>query len=76
MIVTCPKCKRNYDDTPNWTICPHNPLDIHPDAKYCRKHDLFNCYLCPTNDPLPTPSQEAFERESKLIREQEFTDGL
>lgn len=52
MIVCCPKCKKRYDDTPNWTICPHNPLDVRPDAAYCRKHDLFNCYLC-------TPQEQA-----------------
>lgn len=46
MIVQCEECGKVYDDKPNWTICPHNPLDVGVDAVYCKKHDLFNCYIC------------------------------
>lgn len=49
MFVTCGTqyegyphaCGKVYDDTKCWTICPHNPLDVPPDAVYCRRCDLF-----------------------------------
>jgi hypothetical protein len=46
MIVSCPQCRKRYDDAQCWTICPHSPLHVAADAPYCRRHDLFNCYLC------------------------------
>lgn len=58
MIVKCKECGKTYDDTPNWTICPHNPLDVAHDAVYCRRHDLFNCYLCIVEDPTSQSTKE------------------
>jgi hypothetical protein len=37
MIVTCPGCGKRFDDEACWILCPHNPLDIDPDAKWRRQ---------------------------------------
>lgn len=47
MTRECSDCKIIYNDEYYWTICPHNPLDGGPGKEdYCRRHDLFNCYIC------------------------------
>jgi hypothetical protein len=51
MMVTCPKCKDRFDDARCWTICPHNSLDVAHDEPYCRRHDFYNCSLCPVELP-------------------------
>ena len=54
MIVRCDSCGRRYDDASRWTICPHNSLNVAHDAVLCRRHDLYNCYLCEPGVPLLT----------------------
>lgn len=46
MRVQCEDCKKWYNDEYCWTICPHNSLEVGPTAILCRRHDLYNCYLC------------------------------
>lgn len=42
MIVQCAECRRSYDDSACWTVCPHGPLWA-PNEKYCAEHHLVNC---------------------------------
>ena len=46
MTVKCPGCGKKFNDETSWVLCPHNPLDVEPDAKYCRQHDMFDCQFC------------------------------
>lgn len=48
MRVKCKVCGEEYHDEVCWTICPHNPLDRAADAVYCKRHDLFECHICTT----------------------------
>jgi hypothetical protein len=32
MTVTCPGCRKRFDDENDWCLCSHNPLDVDPDA--------------------------------------------
>lgn len=46
-------CGRMYDDAKQWTICPHNPLDVAAEpAAFCWRCDLRAPCLCP--DGIPT----------------------
>jgi hypothetical protein len=47
MLVQCDDCNRVYDDANQWTICPHNPLDVGPgpDA-FCWRCDLRHPCAC------------------------------
>ena len=54
MFVTCAKCDTSYDDAQRWTICPHNRLDVAPDAVLCRHCDVYLGYtnlLTASRDP-------------------------
>jgi hypothetical protein len=44
--IKCPDCEKFFDDENRWTLCPHNSLDVAADAKYCSRHDLYNCPFC------------------------------
>lgn len=46
MILVCRKCNQAYDNAELWDTCPHNPLTVPVDAKYCEKHALLDCQLC------------------------------
>lgn len=45
-------CGRIYDDAVQWTICPHNPLDVGagPEA-FCWRCDLRTPCACPGGIP-------------------------
>lgn len=46
-------CGRVYDDAEQWTICPHNPLDVSADPEaFCWACDLRTPCACP--DGIPT----------------------
>lgn len=49
MIRRCeePDCGRVYDDVQQWTICPHNPLDVGAGPEhFCFRCDLRTPCLC------------------------------
>lgn len=57
-MVRCPECGNIFNDATCWTVCPHNSLKAPQDLPYCRRHNLYNCKLCPTVLPEKMSEQE------------------
>ena len=57
-MVRCLECGNIFNDATCWPGCPHNVLKAPHDLPYCRRHNLYNCKLCPKDLPAKMSQQE------------------
>lgn len=57
MWVKCMKCNRSYDDSNQWTICPHSPLG-QPIDDYCPKCDTLRSIHGPCKHQYIMPKEQ------------------
>lgn len=48
MIVTCPQCRRGYDDAYRWTFCPHDTFAANDGENNFAHHP--ESYIGPVED--------------------------